>query len=212
VPVHEIIYVDMDKDPNDVMFIQRKAESTKKMKGAMGISLASDSSVQYDSKKATSNTKWKLDNLRKFGNDEGMRKMDLLRAAIIGAEGTPYHDGVFFFDVCFPSTYPQNPPLVHYHSGGLCINPNLNNCGEVCLSLLWIPGTSTMLQVLVSIQAYTEGVQVGSLMRGGVQNVDEGQESCSYKFKTDVVSYIKGSWNGSSNDCLGVFGWSLVLG
>ncbi|GKE94559.1 hypothetical protein Tco_1579414, partial [Tanacetum coccineum] len=71
VPVHEIIYVDMDKDPNDVMFIQRKAESTKKMKGAMGISLASDSSVQYDSKKATSNTKWKLDNLRKFGNDEG---------------------------------------------------------------------------------------------------------------------------------------------
>nr|GFC85245.1 hypothetical protein [Tanacetum cinerariifolium] len=90
-------------------------------------------------------------------------RMDLLRAAIIGAEGTPYHDGLFFFDVCFPSSYPQNPPLVHYHSGGLCINPNINDCGEVCLSLLntwfpgdantmWIPGTSTMLQVLVSIQ------------------------------------------------------------
>ncbi|GJV24569.1 hypothetical protein Tco_1377264, partial [Tanacetum coccineum] len=74
VPVHEIIYVDMDKDPNDVVFIQGKAESTKKMKGAMGISLASDSSVQYDSKKVMSNTKGKLDNLRKFGNDEGMRK------------------------------------------------------------------------------------------------------------------------------------------
>nr|GEV54617.1 probable ubiquitin-conjugating enzyme E2 26 [Tanacetum cinerariifolium] len=202
-------------------------------------------------------------------------RMDLLRAVIIGAEGTPYHDGLFVFDVCFPSTYPHNPPHVKYHSGGLRINPNLYNCGKVCLSLLntwsggkkemWIPGSSTMLQVLVSIQglilntkpyfnepgwasssgsiqgekaalnynentlilslktmvytmrkqpkhfedlvvghfrhrvrdilmackAYTEGVQVGSLVRGGVQDVDEGEESCSYKFKTDVVSYIK---------------------
>ncbi|KAL6554245.1 Ubiquitin-conjugating enzyme [Orobanche minor] len=52
---------------------------------------------------------------------------------------------------------------VYYHSGGLRINPNLYDCGEVCLSLLntwdgdspedeWVPGRSTMLQVLVSIQ------------------------------------------------------------
>ena len=51
---------------------------------------------------------------------------------------------------------------VYYHSGGLRLNPNLYNCGKVCLSLLntwsgnknekWIPGVSTMLQVLVSIQ------------------------------------------------------------
>lgn len=51
---------------------------------------------------------------------------------------------------------------VHYHSGGLRINPNLYKCGKVCLSLLntwegrqdekWVPGKSTMLQVLVSIQ------------------------------------------------------------
>lgn len=123
--------------------------------------------------------------------------MDLLRAVIIGAEGTPYHDGLFFFDVFFPANYPNVPPvwssalyshieqlslyifcmhtcsichhstnyfcqLVHYHSGGLRINPNLYNCGKVCLSLLntwsgsykekWIPGVSTILQVLVSIQ------------------------------------------------------------
>ena len=52
--------------------------------------------------------------------------------------------------------------VVHYHSGGLRINPNLYNSGKVCLSLLgtwsgaasqmWIPTKSTMLQVLVSIQ------------------------------------------------------------
>lgn len=52
---------------------------------------------------------------------------------------------------------------VYYHSGGLRINPNLYNNGKVCLSLLgtwagsgcetWNPSQSTMLQVLVSIQA-----------------------------------------------------------
>ncbi|XP_016541764.2 uncharacterized protein LOC107842436 isoform X1 [Capsicum annuum] len=89
-------------------------------------------------------------------------RMDLLRAVIIGADGTPYHDGLFVFDVFFPSNYPNVPPHVHYHSFGLRINPNLYECGKVCLSLLntwggrgkekWIPGESTMLQVLVSIQ------------------------------------------------------------
>ncbi|KAJ9562287.1 hypothetical protein OSB04_007447 [Centaurea solstitialis] len=89
-------------------------------------------------------------------------RMDLLRAVIIGAEGTPYHDGLFFFDIYFPSIYPAQPPHVHYHSGGLRINPNLYYCGKVCLSLLntwyggpeemWTPGVSTVLQVLVSIQ------------------------------------------------------------
>ncbi|KAI4320742.1 hypothetical protein MLD38_034187 [Melastoma candidum] len=90
-------------------------------------------------------------------------RMDLLRAVMVGAEGTPYHDGLFFFDIYFPPDYPNIPPLVHYHSGGLRINPNLYGCGKVCLSLLntwggqnknerWMPGTSTMLQVLVSIQ------------------------------------------------------------
>lgn len=53
--------------------------------------------------------------------------------------------------------------MVYYYSGGLRLNPNLYDCGKVCLSLLntwtgegnekWIPKTSTMLQVLVSIQA-----------------------------------------------------------
>ncbi|CAF1957941.1 unnamed protein product [Brassica napus] len=90
-------------------------------------------------------------------------RMDLLRAVIIGAEGTPYSDGLFFFDIQFSDTYPSAPPKVHYHAGGLRINPNLYNCGKVCLSLLgtwtgntresWIPEESTMLQLLVSIQA-----------------------------------------------------------
>lgn len=89
-------------------------------------------------------------------------RMDLMRSVIAGATGTPYHDGLFFFDLYLPSEYPTVPPLVHYHSGGLRLNPNLYETGKVCLSLLntwtgkgneiWHPSTSSILQVLVSIQ------------------------------------------------------------
>ncbi|CAI5533060.1 unnamed protein product [Closterium sp. Naga37s-1] len=88
-------------------------------------------------------------------------RMDLLRVAIVGPPDTPYHLGLFFFDIWLPPDYPAVPPSVHYHSGGLRVNPNLYENGKVCLSLLntwggkgtevWNPGSS-ILQVLVSIQ------------------------------------------------------------
>ncbi|KAL0774903.1 hypothetical protein Bca101_040055 [Brassica carinata] len=90
-------------------------------------------------------------------------RMDLLRAALVGAPGTPYHDGLFFFDIMLPPQYPHEPPMVHYHSGGMRLNPNLYESGRVCLSLLntwngsgtevWNPGSSSILQVLLSFQA-----------------------------------------------------------
>ncbi|KAE9597168.1 putative aminoacyltransferase, E1 ubiquitin-activating enzyme [Lupinus albus] len=90
-------------------------------------------------------------------------RMDLMRTAIVGASGTPYHDGLFFFDIHFPPEYPNEPPMVHYNSGGLRLNPNLYESGKICLSLLntwtgtgtevWNPGASTILQVLLSLQA-----------------------------------------------------------
>ncbi|KAK6932574.1 Ubiquitin-conjugating enzyme E2 [Dillenia turbinata] len=90
-------------------------------------------------------------------------RMDLLRAAIVGSPGTPYHDALFFFDIFLPPDFPHEPPMVHYISGGLRVNPNLYESGKVCLSLLntwtgtgsevWNPGESTILQVLLSLQA-----------------------------------------------------------
>ncbi|XP_058090822.1 probable ubiquitin-conjugating enzyme E2 23 [Magnolia sinica] len=89
-------------------------------------------------------------------------RMDLLRAVIVGAYGTPYQDGLFFFDFHLPPEYPQVPPSAYYHSGGLRLNPNLYEDGKVCLSLLntwtgkgnevWDPSSSSILQVLVSLQ------------------------------------------------------------
>ncbi|QHO08484.1 putative ubiquitin-conjugating enzyme E2 [Arachis hypogaea] len=38
-------------------------------------------------------------------------RIDLMRAVIVGASGIPYHDGIFFFDICFPPEYPNEPPI-----------------------------------------------------------------------------------------------------
>ncbi|EPS72534.1 hypothetical protein M569_02221, partial [Genlisea aurea] len=90
-------------------------------------------------------------------------RIDLLRAAIVGTQGTPYHDGLFFFDIRLPLEYPNEPPKVHYNSFGLRINPNLYESGEICLSLLntwtgseseaWNSKSSSLIQLLLSLQA-----------------------------------------------------------
>ncbi|KAE8817194.1 putative ubiquitin carrier protein E2 23 [Hordeum vulgare] len=89
-------------------------------------------------------------------------RMDLLRVMMVGASGTPYHHGLFFFDLQLPPSYPSAPPQVYYHSFGLRLNPNLYESGTVCLSLLntfggegtevWSSTASSLLQVVVSIQ------------------------------------------------------------
>uniref|UniRef100_A0A453EIQ9 UBC core domain-containing protein n=1 Tax=Aegilops tauschii subsp. strangulata TaxID=200361 RepID=A0A453EIQ9_AEGTS len=120
-------------------------------------------------------------------------RIDLIRAAIVGPAGTPYHDGLFFFDVCFPPEYPRCPPKVHFHSSGLRLNPNLYESGKVCLSLLntwlgsgsekWGKSNSTMLQhfetlivchfhereraILEACRAYASGMVVGSSVMDG---------------------------------------------
>ncbi|KII94754.1 hypothetical protein PLICRDRAFT_47766 [Plicaturopsis crispa FD-325 SS-3] len=85
-------------------------------------------------------------------------RVDVIKALITGPEGTPY-----LFDIFLGSSYNQSPPSVKYmttHGGVYRFNPNLYADGKVCLSLLgtwqgpgWIPGKSTLLQVLISIQS-----------------------------------------------------------
>ncbi|WJX26911.1 ubiquitin-conjugating enzyme [Trifolium repens] len=117
-------------------------------------------------------------------------RMDLMRAGIIGAEGTPYHDGLFFFDLYLPDDFPNVPPKVWFHNpcSSYKLNPNFGRGGSLCLSLLntwsgkknerWRPRVSTILQVLVSIQGlvltaepffnllsgYVKGNEAGKIM------------------------------------------------
>ncbi|SPQ95236.1 UBC core domain-containing protein [Plasmodiophora brassicae] len=91
--------------------------------------------------------------------------MRFARVLIFPASGTPYSNGAFVFDVFFPNAYPMKPPrmLLRTTGGGTVrFNPNLYNCGKVCLSLLgtwegraaerW-SAASSFLQVVVSVQA-----------------------------------------------------------
>jgi len=93
-------------------------------------------------------------------------QMHMWRAMISGPEGTPYSAGLFVFDILMPAEYPNVAPKVNLQTTGgstVRFNPNLYNCGKVCLSLLgtwqgdhgesWHAKTSTLLQVLMSIQA-----------------------------------------------------------
>jgi molybdopterin/thiamine biosynthesis adenylyltransferase/ubiquitin-protein ligase len=93
-------------------------------------------------------------------------RIDTMKALIIGSRGTPYSTGCFEFDIFMEDTFPAGPPKVNLQTTGdgqIRFNPNLYNCGKVCLSLLgtwrgqatenWHPKVSTLLQVLCSIQA-----------------------------------------------------------
>lgn len=90
-------------------------------------------------------------------------RLDLLSVLIEGPKSTPYEDGLFAFDIQLGHDYPISPPMCHYIS--YCsdrLNPNLYEDGKVCVSLLgtwsgrgsevWCPNSSTLLQVIVSIQ------------------------------------------------------------
>jgi ubiquitin-conjugating enzyme E2 Z len=59
-------------------------------------------------------------------------------ALIIGPPNTPYFGGYFFFDIKFPNNYPEKPPEIKMLTinNKVRFNPNLYQCGKVCLSIL----------------------------------------------------------------------------
>jgi ubiquitin-protein ligase len=85
---------------------------------------------------------------------------------IAAPEGTPYDSGCFHFRMYCSSEYPNKNPQVNIYTtgnGNVKFNPNLYADGKICLSILgtwsaqagesWIPGTSTMMQIMISIQS-----------------------------------------------------------
>ncbi|KAL8775521.1 MAG: hypothetical protein Q9209_000017 [Squamulea sp. 1 TL-2023] len=91
--------------------------------------------------------------------------MELLRVLIVGPSGTPYAYAPFLFDITLHNHFPSEAPTAYFHSwtnGVGRVNPNLYENGKVCLSLLgtwtgddddeeWVPGKSTILQIIVSL-------------------------------------------------------------
>ena len=67
------------------------------------------------------------------------RIIDLMSVMIVGRESTPYHQGLFFFDIFFPSNYLKQPQqdkddvALFYRTFGFDLNPNLRKTGTVLL-------------------------------------------------------------------------------
>jgi ubiquitin-protein ligase len=87
-----------------------------------------------------------------------------MRFMISGPHGTPYENGLFIFDLGITDEFPYKPPKVHFsNNGSKRFNPNLYDCGKVCLSLLgtwagseselWNKNISNIFQILISIQS-----------------------------------------------------------
>jgi ubiquitin-conjugating enzyme E2 O len=58
--------------------------------------------------------------------------------------------------------------------------------------------------ILVACRAYLEGAQVGCLVGNGIQDVDEGDKSCSVRFKHSLKMLFEGllmELNGKGADC-----------
>jgi ubiquitin-conjugating enzyme E2 Z len=66
-------------------------------------------------------------------------KNALVHAILEGPEGTPYEGGFFYFILVYPNDYPVNPFKAKFMTTGggkVRFNPNLYNCGKLCLSIL----------------------------------------------------------------------------
>lgn len=100
-------------------------------------------------------------------------RLDVMKAIIFGADGTPYAHGAFEYDIFCVQNYPEGPPKVNLQTTGnqdVRFNPNLYANGKVCLSLLgtwrgsasenWDPKLSNLNQVLMSIQSVVMSEEV----------------------------------------------------
>jgi ubiquitin-activating enzyme E1 len=149
-------------------------------------------------------------------------RLDVMKAVIFGAEGCPYAHGAFEYDIYFDNDYPNVPPKVNLETtgnGDVRFNPNLYNCGKVCLSLLgtwrgnasesWDPKFSTLTQVLVSIQAvvmseevyfnepgygHEAGTEAGELKNTGYSNI---VRLCNIKY--GMIGQIENPSKGFEN-------------
>lgn len=70
---------------------------------------------------------------------------------ITGPQNTPYYGGLFFIEIEFTNSYPNEPPVFRFKTK--IYHPNISEDGEICLNILkktYTPNTSigTMISSL----------------------------------------------------------------
>lgn len=124
-----------------------------------------------------------------------------MRVLITGPGDTPYDSGVFMFDIFITDDYPTSCPKMQFKNhGGVRMNPNMYNCGKVCLSLLgtwrglpgeaWNSDTSTLQQLCLSVQSQilTEHPYYNEPGYEKEYNTDKGKEE-SKKYNNYIRYY-----------------------
>jgi ubiquitin-protein ligase len=141
-------------------------------------------------------------------------KQNLMKqyALIIGPKDTPYFGGFFFFEIIYPENYPTNSPQVTLLTieKNVRFNPNLYECGKVCLSILgtWSgPSWSSVMNirlVLQSIQSLLCSFPIQN--EPGFENTKENEiTSMEYNqyliyntYRIAIIEVLKNKFNVSS--------------
>lgn len=137
--------------------------------------------------------------------------MHRIKFLLSGTIDTPYAHGLYLFDVLLPPNYPQAPPKVSIMTTGngrMRFNPNLYSNGYVCLSIIntwsgrpeeqWNPSSSTLLQVMLSIQSLVMDNDIlqkepsfHNLPRNSPENLGYQQEVMYGNIKFAMIDMIR---------------------
>tara|TARA_B110000902_G_C14205349_1_gene549353 strand:- start:447 stop:1181 length:735 start_codon:yes stop_codon:yes gene_type:complete len=141
------------------------------------------------------------------GIEVKLNKEDIFKQTImiVGPNDTPYFGGYYFFELEFPKNYPKTAPKVIMKTidGTIRFNPNLYECGKVCLSILgtW-SGPSwtdimTLKTILLSIRSIMSDFPITNepgfenTTRDSQKNIDYNCYLIYHNYRLAIMNIIK---------------------